>query len=75
MAEGQALLASVILWAVVLWGYMWKCIAFWMAARRDQLGWYIVLAVLPPVFGALEMIYVFLVAPRHQELEEGWPTA
>ena len=68
MAEGQRIvLAWAIVWAAVLWGYVWKCMAFWMAARRGQLGWFVVLAVVPPVFGALEMIYVFLVAPRHPE--------
>ncbi len=68
MPEGQQqLLAWTIIGLVVLWTYLWKCIAFWVAARRGQLGWYVVLAVLPLDFGALEMVYVFLVAPRHPE--------
>jgi hypothetical protein len=68
MPEGQQqLLAWTILWLAVLWTYLWKCIAFWMAGRRRQLGWYVVLAALPLDFGALAMVYVFLVAPRHPE--------
>jgi len=69
MADGQGMvLAWAIVWAVVLWGYVWKCIAFWHAARRGQLGWFVAVALVPPLFGALEMAYVFLVAPRHSEL-------
>ena len=71
MSEAQwAVLAWMVVCLVALWGYLWKCIAFWTAARRDQMGWYVVLAVVPPVFGVLEMIYVFLVAPRQAELGE-----
>jgi hypothetical protein len=44
MPEGQQqLLAWTIVGLVVLWTYFWKCIAFWVAARRGQLGWYVVL--------------------------------
>lgn len=72
MQEGQRLLlAWVIVGLVGLWTYLWKCIALWMAARRGQIGWYVVVAVFPLDFGALEMIYVFLVAPRRPELGEG----
>jgi len=55
---------------VVIWSYVWKCIAFWKAARRGQAGWYVVLAAAPP-FAIVEMIYVFLVAPRHAEIGRG----
>jgi methionyl-tRNA synthetase len=59
----QVMVAWVIIWLVVFWSFLWKTIAMWKAARRDQLGWYVFLAIAPP-FGILEMIYVFLVSPR-----------
>jgi hypothetical protein len=62
----QLAMAWAITIALVVWGYLWKCVAFWKAARRDQTGWYVVIA-LAPTFGVLEMIYVFLVAPRTPE--------
>jgi hypothetical protein len=62
-----AWLAWLIVLLVVLWTYFWKCLAFWKAARRDHIGWYILFA-LPVPFGLFEMIYVFWVAPRHPEL-------
>ena len=65
----QLALAWAILLAVIVWSYAWKCIALWKAARRDQVGWYVVIALAPP-FGLLEMIYVFLVAPRVADLGE-----
>ncbi len=68
-AQERLALAWAIMLAVVVWSYVWKCIAFWKAARRDQVGWYVLIALAPP-FGLLEMIYVFLVAPRTPESGE-----
>jgi len=72
VSSGQAqqlALAWAIVGAVLVWSYLWKCIALWKAARRDQVGWYVLIALAPP-FGLLEMIYVFLVAPRAAEFGE-----
>lgn len=60
-------LAWAIVLLVIVWSYLWKCLAFWKAARRGHLGWYLVLALAPP-FGLVEMIYVFWVAPRAPEI-------
>jgi hypothetical protein len=67
MTAGERLIVAwAILLLAVVWSYLWKTIAFWKAARRDHLGWYLLIALGPP-FGLLEMIYVFWVAPRHPE--------
>jgi hypothetical protein len=63
----QVILAAVIIWLVLLWSYVWKLIAFWKAARRDHLSWYIVFA-LPIPFGFFEILYVFWVSPRIPEV-------
>lgn len=68
--EQQLAVAWAIVVAVVAWSYLWKCVAFWKAARRDQIGWYVVIALAPP-FGLVEMLYVFLVAPRVPEAGGG----
>ena len=52
---------------LVLWSAIWKGIALWKAARRDHMGWYVALFIIPTA-GLLEVIYVFAVAPRHPEL-------
>ncbi len=64
---GVPFLSSGLFVALALWSVVWKGIALWKAARRDQLGWYLALLVLNTV-GLLPMIYIFLVAPRHPEL-------
>jgi hypothetical protein len=65
----QLMLAWVIVGLVIGWSYFWKCLAFWKAARRDHLGWFLLLA-LAPTFGLIEMIYVFWVAPRVPEINQ-----
>jgi len=52
---------------VALWGYAWKAVALWMAARRDHTVWYVVLVVLNTA-GILEIIYIFAVARRHPDI-------
>lgn len=65
----QVFIAWILLLLVMIWSYLWKAIAFWKAARRDHVGWYVFLALAPP-FGLLEMIYVFWIAPHHPELDQ-----
>lgn len=67
--EQQLILAWVIVLLVIIWSYLWKCLAFWKAARRGHLGWFLVVAI-APLFGLVEMIYVFWVAPRVTESVE-----
>ncbi len=55
MSAAEAQLAAwAIVVAVLIWSYLWKCLAFWKAARRAQIGWYVVIALSPP-FGLVEM--------------------
>ena len=68
---------GALFWALiiplVIWSIVWKVIALWKAARRDQLGWYIVLLIISTA-GILPIIYIFLVAPRYPELGAPTPT-
>jgi len=70
-ADQQVVFAGVIVWLVILWSYVWKLMAFWKAARRDHIGWYVIFA-LPIPFGFFEMLYVFWVAPRYPEQGESF---
>ncbi|NLJ35113.1 MAG: hypothetical protein GX358_02570 [candidate division WS1 bacterium] len=62
-------LIGVLIWVVLAWSMVWTGIALWMAARRDQLAWFVVLLVVNTV-GILEIIYIFVIAPRRQELRK-----
>lgn len=66
-----ALLSGPLVFVVVAWSLVWKGIALWMAARRDRLGWFIVLLVVNTA-GILEIIYIFAVAPRQPEMGKTW---
>ena len=66
----EALPIAVVV-PLAVWGLIWKGIALWKAAQRDQLGWYLVLLIINTA-GILPIIYIFAVAPRHPEL--GAPT-
>ncbi len=40
---GLPFLSSAVVIPLVIWSAIWKGIALWKAARRDQLGWYLAL--------------------------------
>ena len=45
---------------IIVWGYVWKGLALWHAARRNQAWWFVVFLLINTV-GILELIYLFLV--------------
>jgi len=71
MSQQQAQLFTAwgITGAVVVWSYAWTLVALWKAARRDQMGWYVALAIFT-FPGLLQMLYIFFVAPRVAEIGE-----
>jgi methionyl-tRNA synthetase len=69
----EAVVVAVIL-ALSAWSAVWKGIALWMAARRDQLVWYVILLVLNTV-GILEMVYIFRVTPKQTDLVSERPAS
>lgn len=42
---------------LAIWELVWKAIALWKSARNDQIGWFVILAILNSV-GILEIIYI-----------------
>lgn len=53
----------LILVAVVLWTAVWKGLALWHAARRNEPGWFVALMIVNTL-GILEIIYLFAVAKK-----------
>jgi hypothetical protein len=52
-----------LFWVIIilcLWDGIWKLIALWKAARSNQLGWFIALAIFNTV-GILPIIYMVLI--------------
>ncbi|HVA96335.1 MAG TPA: DUF5652 family protein [Candidatus Acidoferrales bacterium] len=62
-----SLLQSPYIILIVIWEIIWKVIAFWKAARRNQLYWYIAIAIFNTV-GILPIIYIlFFQKDRNKE--------
>ena len=51
----------IILVLVVIWSLIWKGLALWKSARRDDLWWFIAIIVINTC-GILEIIYIFFIA-------------
>jgi peptidoglycan/LPS O-acetylase OafA/YrhL len=47
--------------ALIIWSVVWKGLALWRAARREEKTWFVALLVLNTV-GILEIIYYFLIS-------------
>ena len=49
----------LIILLVVVWDLIWKMIALWKSARRDQKVWFVFLAIINSV-GILPIIYLLV---------------
>ena len=67
VAVGWPMLLWIVIVTLTAWELVWKAIALWFAARRNQLVWYVALVIFNTV-GILPIIYIFLIAPRRPEL-------
>jgi hypothetical protein len=50
-----------LIYLIQLWVIPWKGIALWIAARRNEKWWFIVLLIVNTL-GILEIIYIFFIA-------------
>ncbi|MDO8467925.1 MAG: DUF5652 family protein [Nanoarchaeota archaeon] len=44
---------------IIIWSAIWKMAALWKSARKDQITWFILLAVVNTV-GILEILYIYV---------------
>ncbi len=64
MANYLSTLASEVgisLWlfaVIAVWSLVWKLLSMWKSARKKQVGWFIVLALLNTI-GILQILYYF----------------
>ena len=52
----------------LIWSLAWKGWALWLASRRDETPWFVVLLVLN-TFGLLEIFYIFAIAKQKDGVE------
>lgn len=57
LGPGQITIMVVVLSILCLWEAVWKVIALWHSARRNQLAWFICIAIFNTV-GILPIVYL-----------------
>ena len=66
---GYEMTLILIILLVVVWDLIWKMIALWKSARRDQKVWFIFLAIINSV-GILPIIYLLLYKDQPEKIVE-----
>lgn len=66
---GIGALILLVLVPLLFWSLAWKVWALWLAARRGDLVWFLVLMVINTI-GILEIFYIFGVAKRSDKKSE-----
>ena len=51
--------AIILLSIIAIWSLVWKGLALWKSAHKDQTVWFIVLLVVNTI-GILEILYIFI---------------
>jgi len=44
--------------AFIVWGFIWKALALWKAARNNSKAWFVILLIVNTT-GILEILYIF----------------
>lgn len=58
----------IIFWLIIAWTAVWKGIALWKSARRNNKTWFIILLVVN-TFGILEILYIFIFSKKEKVVE------
>lgn len=59
IGQGQQVVIIAILAVLFLWDAVWKAIALWHSARRNQFAWFVIIAILNTA-GILPIIYLLV---------------
>jgi len=54
-----------VLFIIALWSLYWKARAMWIAAKKDDLAWFLFFLIINTV-GIAEIVYIFWIVPRKQ---------
>jgi hypothetical protein len=61
---------NIVLVILALWAVPWKIYAVWLACKRDQKKWFVLLLLLNTL-GILEIFYIFRIAKKSWEEVKG----
>jgi hypothetical protein len=51
---------------LVVWSIIWKGIALWRSARKNDMAWFVVLFLVSTI-GILEILYIFVFSKPHKK--------
>ena len=60
---GMHAFTGILLLIITIWTLFWKGCVLWIAGKKDQKWWFLVLLVVNTV-GILEIVYIFKVAKK-----------
>ncbi len=60
-------LGVVLFTLLLVWSLVWKGIALWIAARKSDKWWYIVILIVNTL-GILEILYIYIFSKRKKEI-------
>lgn len=63
---------GVSLWLLVvifIWSSVWKFLALWKSARKEQVGWFVVFALINTI-GILEILYIYIFSEKPEKTQE-----
>jgi methionyl-tRNA synthetase len=63
---------NIILLILAIWTIPWKGYALWLASKRDESIWFIVILILNTI-GILEIFYIFRITKKSwADIKEDW---
>jgi len=63
---------GISLWlliVILIWSLVWKLLAFWKSARKKQVIWFIVFALVNTI-GILEILYIYVFSDMKKNVKE-----
>ena len=63
--SNQSLSLLILIWSLVIWSLVWKGLALWRTARRQDKLWYVILLILNTA-GIAEIIYLIVTRDKNK---------
>ncbi len=73
MSESQLNQYFALLAVMALWELIWKGLALWRAAQREEKGWYVAILLLNTV-GILPILYLYVFSQKEKTIKKGSET-
>ncbi|MEK7452690.1 MAG: DUF5652 family protein [Patescibacteria group bacterium] len=63
------LLHPILFMVIIMWILLWKGIALWISARRDERNWFVAILILNTL-GVLDIIYILYAKNKEKKESE-----